>query len=101
MNCFGKYDYKKEKCQTCSQRTECMIAKYKDDNFDCDLWSDFSDRPNCYGSYKGKDCQECPYLKECTKTTVDLKRDLFRSGKKIRIQGKYKERGSWKRRAGY
>lgn len=99
MNCFGKYDYNREECLKCERRIECMIKKFE--SRETDEWFDSSDRPSCFGSYKGKDCQECPYKKECTRTSVEIKRDLERKGRKIRIQGKYKERGSWKRGAGY
>lgn len=99
MNCFGKYNYQREECLVCPHKIECMLEKYKEANET--EWFDSAERPNCYGSYKGKDCNHCPFSKECSRMSVDFKREFLRKGKKQRISGKYKERGSWKERDYY
>jgi hypothetical protein len=93
MICLGKYDYTKEKCVNCSQRIECMIKKFE--NFEPgDEWGE-GEKPTCFGAYKGrKDCIDCPYYKECSSTSIQLRK----SKHKIRYLGKYKSTGKEIRR---
>jgi len=93
--CFGKYDYLKEKCLNCEKRIECMMSKFEKPT-KYDEWSDDSIEPNCFGSFKDRDqCLECPFRKACSRMSQDI--SISTAGKKIRISGKYKSRGKGKK----
>lgn len=85
---MGQHDYAREDCYSCSQRVECMLKKFQDKK-PCDDWGD-GDKPNCFGSYKGKaDCGSCGYRKECS----GISKDLLKGKIQKRHGGKYKSRG--------
>lgn len=87
--CFGLHDYAREDCFDCSLRIDCMTKKFQDKEPD-DTWGD-SEKPDCYGSYKGRlDCGSCPYNNDCSDTSKDILRGKTQ---KIRYDGKYKTRG--------
>lgn len=87
--CFGKHDYAREVCFDCPHKIDCMTKKFQDRKSD-EVWGD-SDKPNCYGSYKGRtDCSSCPFKEECSEINKDI---LRRKTQKIRYVSKYKGRG--------
>jgi len=97
--CLGEYNYKKEGCLDCPQRIKCMMRKFNklktlNSKFE---WSEQDEEPSCFGSHKvTKECLECPFGSDCIKQTKEIKSKTLRKGKKIRLTGKYKERGRYK-----
>jgi hypothetical protein len=88
--CLGKYDYSREECYICPLRVECMLKKFQNSD-EVNIWSDNQEKPNCYGSYRGRaDCRSCPYRKECSRVSTDIIRGKTQ---KQRYVSKYKGRG--------
>jgi hypothetical protein len=51
----------------------------------------------CLGSYRGSiECSECPTVAVCKSITEGLQDDIERTGRHIRLQGKYKDKRGWK-----
>jgi uncharacterized membrane protein len=67
-----------------------MIQKFNNKEPSDDEWED-GEKPNCFGSYKGKvDCSSCGFREQCSGTNKVILRGKTQ---KRRYGGKYKGRG--------